>query len=124
MTFDVDTERRVMAGIIVVAVVCAVVATVYLWHVYRGVPGGFRSRLYGAVAVSATLVTAGAALVLVPALRAVLDVPRLADELNLVLVGTGLVLALAMPTYMAEYVRRVRSQRKARAQALWKEREE
>ena len=120
----IEIEQRLVSGLVVLSVISAVVATAYLWHVYRGVATGLRSRLYGAVAASATLVTVGALMILWPAMLALLGRDRLPQELNLVLVGGGLVLAFLMPTYMANFVRRVRARRKARATALWKERDE
>lgn len=120
---DGQWEQRVVAGAIVLAVFGSVTSTAYLWIVYRGVSQGLRSRLYGAVATSATLVTVGALLVLWPAMLSMFALPRLEPRLHLLLVGGGFVLALAMPTYMADFVRRLRAARKERATKLWRERE-
>lgn len=121
---ETQPEQRLVAGVIVLAVMSAVAATTYLWYVYRGVSQGLRSRLYGAIAFSATLVTIGALLVMVPAMLALFDAPRLPSVFNLILLGVGITLALSMPTYMADFVRRLRAARKARAEAIWKRREE
>jgi hypothetical protein len=98
--------ERLISGILVLQTLAGVAGTGYLWWVNWRSPTP--SRLFRRLAQASTLVTAGALLILYPALAAAVQTPRLPFPWTPVLVGAGLFLALSVPPFLSWYVYRVR----------------